>query len=227
MTPAVVTLTPQLAARMGSVDWDIDWRGTPRAATLGGVSGFVFNAFPRWVGTLDLGLWQETIGTYRAARFSAQGRLNAYRIPMYDPALFDIVAYETGYQNGIPFNTGSLFSTGWGFGVTPFYYAAAAAAVGDTTLDIDIAPIGAAPVPGQILSHNDWPFGVTSVELVSGNTYRLTVQMALRSAVSVNDEVLAVGHGWFVSEDDGGAVSYDGNGFARPRVSLVEDLRAR
>ena len=209
-------------------NWDIDWRGQGAQETNAGSRQIVYNQFPRWYGKPKLTLEGENIRLWRAIRAEAQGRFNVYRIPMIDPMTFDFNSIPLSEQNiGVENAEGVLFSTGYGYEYQPFILALANASVGATTLDVDTSGFSAfVPKAGHIYSHNDFPFIVTSVTELATNQYRLTVRMAVRSAITAGDVIRLIPYGLFVAEDDlTGRVTFDGARYAQPEFAFVEYQR--
>lgn len=226
MTRPLVTVPLDLLTAT-EVDWDIDWRGQPGSESTADTTQVVYNRFPRWVGALSLVQPPEIIGRWRALRWSAQGRAGIYRLPMLDPAIFDRAAVLGGMdaELGIPFSTGSYFSTGHGFYAGPFVAAAEAAAAGATELRLTIPEAGLVPVPGQIVSADDRPMGVTCVVDEGGGTYRIGIQMPLRAAISAGDAISLVGIGRFeVLTDMAGRAGYGLNRVSTPGIEFREVL---
>lgn len=114
---------------------------------------------------------------------------------------------------------------------------------------VDIGDGGFEPKIGGIYSINDFPFIATEVlplkeitdpvayAIVGGSldearyqaalrTFRLTVEMPLRTAVTEHDVVDLIAHGLFFAEDDKtGAIAYGGVPYSQPEFSFVEWLR--
>ncbi|HBT01659.1 MAG TPA: hypothetical protein DEB47_17785 [Citreicella sp.] len=213
--------------RMIQFDWAIDWRGSPSADATSGFTQTVFNAFPRWVGTVGVTLSYGWIGHWRAAMWAGQGRAGIYRLPMIDPAIFNRASVLTAAQmaQGNPFSTGSYFSTGSGFDPGPFIPATEAAAAGATEIRVTTANAALVPVPGQILSADDWPMGVTYVVPEDSNVYRLGIQMPLRAAIAEGAPVRLVAMGRFeVLDDLAGRTPYGFQPSSTPSISFREVL---
>ncbi|MDO6587698.1 hypothetical protein Q4543_19485 [Salipiger sp. 1_MG-2023] len=195
---------------MTSIDWDIDWRGAPEAGLTDGNTQVVMNQFPRWVGNLEMTMRDDFLRSWRAHRWQAQGRVGAYRIYMFDPLGFSaqVLLGRAAVAGGIPFSTGETFSTGMGFAPN-VYLEAEAASAGDTCVTVSCSEADLVPVPGQIMSVGDWPFGVVSVESTGATQYRLGVQMPLRADIADGDLVSCLATGLFEVDDDlAGAAPY-------------------
>ena len=208
------------------VDWTIDWRGSPTSDATSGFTQTVYNAFPRWVGSLQMRLPGKMIGHWRAALWAGQGRAGIYRLPMIDRAVFNRAAVLSAAQaaQGNPFSTGNYFSTGSGFDAGPFVPAAAAAAGTDETR-VTTANPALVPVAGQIISADDWPMGVTYVVPEDGNVYRLGIQMPLRAAIAEGDPIRLVAMGRFeVLDDLAGRAAYGLDLVSTPSISFREVL---
>ena len=226
MTRRVVTIGYDLM-RVTQVDWSIDWRGSPTAEATNGFRQVVYNQFPQWVGTIALTLTGARLGRWRAAILSGQGRAGIFRLPMIDPALFRRAAVLTAAQlaQGTPFSTGARFSTGAGFDPGPFIAAAEAAEAGASEIRVTTARPELVPVPGQILSADDWPMAVTSVVPEEGSIYRLGIEMPLRAAIAEGDPIRLVAMGRFELLDDlAGRVPYGLSPVSTPTISFREVL---
>ncbi|QDC11282.1 hypothetical protein FHY55_19485 [Oceanicola sp. D3] len=206
--------------------WDIDWRQQSNSASLADVSQTVVNAFPRWVGTPSLRLRREQILTWRALRAEAQGMKNLYRLDIVDPLGFDALEFGVQASVGIPHSTGPLFSTGMGYAAVAVCLNVGAASQGATTLRIDVSPVGGrAPKQGQILSHADWPFLVTSVVDAGTDLYDVTIRMPLRAAIPDGAEIHMQAQGLFeIVEPQMGVLNYGRNHIALPSFSFREVL---
>lgn len=220
MQREIVTIPPNLL-RVLSVDWDIDWRGQSLGDVNSGAGATVYNAFPRWTGSPSIVLAEQEITQWRAIRAQAQGRVGIYRMEMCDPIGF---ASSELYPSGVPFSNGEVFSTGVGFAYNPSCQAVNAAVRGATEIRIDVAG-HAAPVVGQIMSHDDWPFVVTWVALVSGEVYDLGIQMPLRAAIAADDLINLRGVGRFeVADPRAGNPAYGLQRVSRIQLSFREVL---
>lgn len=223
MQRPVITI-PSGFLREINCDWDIDWRGQSLGDNNAGISQTVYNAFPRWTGAPSLFLEGKAIAQWRAIRAQAQGRIGIYRMRMCDPAGFSL--WDTGVEvpeTGISYATGRPFSTGYGFEYVPTCSAKKSASAGATEIRIENA--AAVPVPGQIMSHNYWPFAVTYVTSVSAGVYDLGVQMPLRAAIAAGDVIKLQGEGLFEASEEGmGRPGYDVSIVSRPQLSFREVL---
>lgn len=226
MSRQIVTVPRSIAAST-RFTWDIDWRGQSPGESMTGATPIVYNAAPRWVGKPVLGLNKDAILQWRAIRAQAQGRALAYRFPMIDP-LGDRAAHSVAAQSwigsGVPFATGASFSTGAGFAYAPSARLVNAAPAGATSMTIDVTGAPRAPYVGQMLSHDNWPFVVTSVTAATvADHYDLTVQMPLRKAIAADEPISYFASGIFVAADDlTGAPQYERRMRSRPEMSLVE-----
>ncbi|MFD2855410.1 hypothetical protein ACFSZS_12425 [Seohaeicola zhoushanensis] len=103
--------------------------------------------------------------------------------------------------------------------------AALAATAGATQIRINTAPSGIVPKVGQIMGHDDWPFAVVSVTLVSTGIYDLGIQMPLRSAVPSGAAIRHEGVGLFeITEDGAGDLTYEFKHESRPVFRFREVL---
>lgn len=205
----IITIPPGFL-RLLRVDWDIDWRGQSSGDRTDGSTQVVYNRFPRWVGRPEIFLQGAQVARWRAIRGAAQGRVGVYRIRMCDPVGFT----DASLGDQIPYSNGLPHSTGAGFEYAPICTASLAAAAGATELRV---AAGVAPNVGQIMSHDDWPFLVTSVETVSAGVYDLGVQMPLRAAIAAGDPINMQGTGLFEATDD----TMGNPSYAAARVATV------
>lgn len=179
-------------------DWHIDWRGQSVSGGQGDLNGtdqVVFSAAPRFVGSPQIALAGADIRQWRAVMSALRGRTNIFRVPMVDmPELPWDRARRAFLASARP---GAL---------EPLTYAPTVTLVSD-------APAGAesivvdesnAPAPvqvGQFMSHDDWPFVVTSRQ-ESETTTTLTVEMPLRKAISAGSLIEMEAFGRFETVDD-------------------------
>lgn len=207
-----IVTVPLAMMRQARVEWDIDWRGQAVGERTDGVTQVVQNAFPRWIGSPDIIAGRALLGQWRGARWQAQGRVGVYRLPMYDPAIFNPSQVNGAMVGkGMPFSTGQRFSTGVGFAYSPGVTATAAASPGDSVISITFGAPELRPQPGQIMSADDWPFGVTAVTETDAGQADLSV-VRLKAAIAVGDRLDLVGCGRFEAVDDAtGRVIYGGD----------------
>ena len=218
---------PASVFRLSTVDWDIDWRSQMSGEANDGNTQTVFNAFPRWVAEPQLALAGEMLRQWRAIRLRAQGQVGILRIIMTDPVGFDPAAVgvdQAWLETGVPFDTDQPFSTGQGFEFDPFVMADAAAPAGAEVIRVLVSDM-TVPAVGQFLSHDDWPFVVTSVTPVSGGAYELGVQMPLRRAIPSGAAIQMRATGLFeMVNPRGGNPSYGLDFVSRPSIALREYL---
>lgn len=206
---------PLIFARVLNVDWRPDWRGSPAAQGTDGSEQVVLNRLPRYVGSPSLVLPPDMIGHWRAIILQGEGRVNAYRMRMIDPAVFPVAngggwrsdwrAYQAGlYQEPRPQVT---------------VVTAASAGASSITVDETDAP---RPIPvGAHLSHNDWPFAVTG-RSGSGAAVVLQLKM-LRRAIPAGAKIDLIARGLFLATSDAmGFPDYGLDRVARPQLELVE-----
>ncbi|PXW78207.1 hypothetical protein BZA02_11110 [Ruegeria sp. P4] len=218
MKRPIVTVPHELL-RFVEVDWDIDWRGQSNGDTTGGNSAVVFNKFPRWIGSPSLFLDADAMAMWRTVRAQAQGRLGIYKLTMIDPVGFD----GDRSQQPLGFAGGGLFASGAGFAHDPLCFADSDAPAGATRIVISGAEHR--PRPGQIMSHQMWPFVVTSVEERAGDVCALEIQMPLRVAIAKGDPIRLQGQGLFEAVEEGmGRSSYGLAMVSRPRLNFREVL---
>ncbi|OWU77598.1 hypothetical protein [Marinibacterium profundimaris] len=224
MSRPVVTV-PYALMRMTQVDWWIDWRGQGSERNDGNTKT-VYNRAPIWRGQFSLALPGAFAGEWRATHWAAEGRRGLYRLYMVDPILFDRNAtLAAAFVNaGIPFSDGATFGDGTGYEPGPLALADAGAAPGASSIVVEIPDPALVPVRGQILSADDWPMGVISVEALGGIRYRIGVRMQ-RATIAAGDPIALVGTGLFeAEEDDASRMSYGLGRIARPEVTLREAL---
>jgi len=209
----IITIPPRFLREI-EFNWDIDWRGQAPRARLNGTSEDVLSAFPMWVGSPVISLRREQILTWRAIRASAQGRANLYRVRMCDPLGRSGASSDL---DGIPFSTEEPFSNGLGFEYRPFCRAVGAVTRGSETMVL----AGDAPKVGQMISHDDWPYVVTSVLTQGDGTHLVGFQMPLYANIPDDDPVFLDGRGLFeASDSDMGAVPYSATSHTRARLSF-------
>lgn len=215
MQRRIITLTPDFP-RIAAVNWDIDWREQSTGAAISGRRGISLSSLPRWVGTPSLWFYEEAIGKWRAHRLSARGMTGIFRLPMIDPAV-----YLHPDLDALPFSDGALFSDGTGFENEQAVLCPNGAAAGASEIVVDMDSTAGTIRQGQIMSHGDWPFAVTSI---SGNT--LTIEMPLRRAIPANSLIKLRGRGLFeMVQARTGATGYDANHVAQTEFQLQEWLR--
>lgn len=225
MTRQIIT-TPTNFLRLSTVEWDIDWRGQSTSEFNSGITRTVHRGFPRWIGNSSFSLYRSDIAIWNAIRDTAQGRWGMYKIRMVDVASFNLydVGTTTEIEQGKQTDEGNYFSNGYGTEYEPFALADAAASAGADEIRVDTTSCGGlVPAQGQIMSHNWWPFRVSWVRPVSGNVYRLGVQMPLREAIADGQVILMRGVGLFeAAEEATGVAGYGTDRFTRAQMRLVE-----
>lgn len=225
MKREIITIPPNLL-RLQTFDWSIDWRGQKSGETnIGGVQT-VFSAFPQWVGSLDFKLFGPEILDWRAIHATAMGEINLYSIEMFDPLGFNYRTFAPAYvESGIPHSTGPLFSTGSGYSYEPFVICAGGFSAGSSTLVVETPTGIPAPIVGQIMSYDTWPFLVTSVTDLGGSSYSITIKMPLRTDVPDGGLISLRARGLFYAVDSGGGnPGYGRNKLAANSMKLVEYL---
>lgn len=225
MQRPVVTI-PLSLMRQTEVDWDIDWGGQSAVQNIEGNSSIVVIGFPRWSTPLSLELNRSLIGTWKAHRWNAQGRVGLYRIHMVDPAVVapEVLAAALSAEQAASFSNGAEFSDGSAFHPGPYARVEEAAAKGASSILISVDQEAFVPNLGQICSCEDWPFGVTRITS-EGDAFRLEFEMPLRESVPVGGAVSLIGTGLFEAVDDAaGRAPYGKNLIARPQMRLREVL---
>ncbi|MBT9387017.1 hypothetical protein KM176_24465 [Pseudooceanicola sp. CBS1P-1] len=213
MSRAIIDL-PRFLLRASLVDWDIDWRGQSAGGDTAGGEQVVYNAFPRWVGSPRIILPGPMIGVWRAIRAQAEGRVNAYRVPMVDPVSLrpqarDWRADLQAWQRGIyrPHR--------------PVVTCTTAVAAGATTITVNEALAGQPVRVGAFLSYDDWPFVVTG-RAGAGAAVTLSVKM-LRTAIPAGAAIDLAASGVFLGTSDTmGNPAYDTSGVASVDLDFRE-----
>ncbi|SLN36500.1 hypothetical protein AQS8620_01296 [Aquimixticola soesokkakensis] len=208
--------------RVASIEWDIDWRGQSAGSANDGSSQLVYNRFPRWVGAATLTLHGDAARQWRAIKASAQGRVNIYRVPMFDP-LNGGPATPTEFRpSGVPFSTEENFSNGLGFEYAPFVRVVTGCAAG--AAEIHVEEVSGPVRVGSHLSINDWPFIVTWRDENGDGTVILGVTL-LRVTLAVGDQIEMRAHGLFAADsDDMGRMPYGGSRAYAPALNFTEYL---
>ncbi len=215
MERRIITVPPGVL-KFTTAEWDIDWRGQGLGDTNQGVSKTVVNALPRWVGSPSVVLTPDMIGHWRGIRAHAQGMVGVYRIQMVDPVVYE----DERFLQSLTWSNGQTFSAGKGWAFDPTCAAPEAAARGAEEITISSPE---RPRVGQIMSHDLWPFAVTWVEVGAADTYRIGVQMPLRSDIAVGDRIKLRGEGLFEATDESmGNPAYGLDRVSRPRLSFRE-----
>lgn len=228
MQRALITPGPELLVTL-AVDWDIDWRGQATPETLAGGSGTVYTGRPRWTGRLGLHVNADKLLAYRGTRWAGRGRSNIWRIPMVDPVgQSDLLqAAPSGWlASGGPLDTGQTLSTGMAMRYAPALRVEATAAKGATSLTVWSGGAPRGPLQGQILSHDDWPMGVTSVTAAAAaDTWVITVEPPLRAAIPQGDLVELIAYGRFeLRTEASGAPEYGRGFYGKPQIEFAEVL---
>ena len=225
MSRSIVTV-PYSLMLATEINWWIDWRGRGSQRN-DDTTKIVHNRAPRWRGELSLVLQGAAAGAWRARHWAAEGRAGVYRLFMIDPMLFDRmeVMSAAAAAKGVPFSTGSYFSTGAGFEAGPYIAAAAAAEPGASSIVVSVPDPDLVPAVGQIISAHDWPMGVLSVEDLGEQTYRLEVSLQ-RATIAAGDPIALVATGLFeVESDEASSMPYGLSRVARPGLSFREALK--
>lgn len=227
MNPKIITVQRSLMVS-SMFNWDIDWRGKSTGDTNAGGSEVTYSNFPRWVGSPQMGLCQETIPQWRAIRAAARGRVNVYRVPIIDAFGYarkiSAKVYDLSGLKGIG---GLVFTDQTPTEYQPFMLVKGAVAKGDTSVVVNTAPVsGYTPQVGEILSNNDWPFIVTEVYETGNNEYTLTVEPPFRAAIASGEMIDIIPYGLFkVTSDTSGNPGYDVTLRSTPKFEFVEWLR--
>ncbi len=221
MDRPIVTI-PRTILREVKHDWFVDWRGQFTGTTLAGQTKVVYPGYARWKGTVNLFLSQGDYLKWRAIMLVAQGHIGIYRTPMSDPLSFERSKPTVNMTTGKGMTTGKFLES------TETVLAASAAALGATSLSVDIPTGGRVPVQGQLMSHGlDWPFGVISADPdeTVADRYTLEVSPPLRAAVAAGDEVKHEAIGRFeIADRDFGFPQYDANNAGTFSIAFQEVL---
>lgn len=230
MDRPLITVPPDVF-RATSADWDIDWREVSAGIGTGGRNGILVGQLPRWIGGPGLVIHADTLRDWRAHRWAGRGQTGVYRLTMVDPIGLSAMGFNDpgpGLPAGVPFDGPEPFAGGAGFEhrwQVPIIGAAPAGA-GEIVVDESALPAGLHLRVGQILSHDDWPFGVTSrmAEETAGH-YRLTVEMPLRRAIPDGALIDLAATGLFELVGGSGNPGYGLDRVSRPTLQLQEWLR--
>jgi len=211
---------PTALCRLTGVDWFPNWREQSAGTGTGGRRNIVLGALPRWEGAVPVVLPPSLIGQWRAMLLTLRGQTGILRVRMFDRA----VSLAT---EGAPvgFDDGAFFDDGAGFDSFPVALALRDAPAGASVIDIDETGVAVPVAVGQILSHGDWPFAVTSRQPLGGGIVRLGVAMPLRAAIPAGDPVDLIGAGLFELAETGGVPAYGLDRVTRPALRLSEWLR--
>lgn len=198
-----------------TVDWRPDWRGQPPATGTDGSDQMVYNAFPRWVGAPQLVLPPEMVGAWRALVLRGQGRVNAYRVRMVDPAVSPVWS-GAGWRS-----IWAAYQSGLYVEPRPQVPCTAAVAAGATSIVVDESALARPIAVGGMLSYQDWPFAVTGR---SGSGAAVTLQVTmLRVAIPEEAQIDVIARGVFLAAGDAmGLPSYEQDRVARPQLELAE-----
>lgn len=199
-------------ATMLNIGWTVDWGGQSAGTGTDGSEQIVLNRFPRWIGSGDMVILPEMLGHWRAIIASGQGRVNAYRLRMIDPGLWERPIRGRNFR-------------AWRDGVyvepRPQVPAVAAASAGSTTITVD-ERLAEQPIPvGAILSFEDWPFLVRA-RSGSGAETVLTVTMQ-RRAIPEGGQIDLIARGVFAASSEAMGWPLYGSGYvAQPKLEVQE-----
>lgn len=222
----IITI-PRAVMCATNYNWDIDWRGQSVGEPVAGDAQVVFNRQPKWIGSPSLAIHDRDVQNWwRAIRATARGRARIYRVPMVDPVGFDDYydVERTWHTNGKQFSTDVRFNTGFGFEYRPFVTCVGNTAAGTTEIVVNETSAVRPCNVGQIMSHDDYPFIITS-RTPSGTNFRLTVEMPFRQAIPDGAIIFQYATGLFQAVTDTmGLPSYDANRLTRPQLQFTELL---
>lgn len=206
---------PLIFARQLNVNWRPDWRGSPSAQGLDGSEQFVINRFPRWVGSPEVVMVPDMIGAWRSFVLQAEGRVNAYRIRMIDPAVMALDMSDGWRKDWTAYRSGLYREP------RPQVSCVASVVAGAATITIDERRAPRPIAVGAILSHNDWPFAVTG-RTGAGAAVTLSVKM-LRKPIPAGAQIDMIARGIFLAGSDAmGFPDYGLDRVARPQLDLQE-----
>lgn len=202
---------PHGVMRVLTCDWQIDWRTQSAGLSTDGGEQIFGMGFPRWIGSPTISLRGDTVRLWRAARARARGRMNVYRVPLIDRDDIRDPYGKTDYAGR---------ALNGDFGDGPTASLAAAAAAGATRI---LVTEGFYPtMVGAFISIADWPYIVVDRQKI-GSNWRLTIEMPLRRAASIDTVINLRAHGLFrATEDLMGNPEIAANGFSRPQLSFEE-----
>ena len=213
MDRLIVDLPPPVFHAIAS-PWRLDWRGQSAGESVGDSEQIVFNRLQRWAGTLPILIPRDMIPSVRAIITRLEGRRNALRVRMVDPAAAhagsadhraDQVAWRAGHYSE----------------TRPQIVTVTAADPGDTELIVDETGADRPVLIGQRISIDDWPVEVTG-RSGSGSSVTLTVAPFLRRAVANGASVDLIARGIFVLTGELPDLSYGPGRVATPTLNLIE-----
>jgi len=221
----VITIPPRLMKVM-RFDWRIDWRSFQPGETTAGLTSVAHQGFPRWVGTLALFHHNQEVREWRAVQAAARGMVGVWEVEMIDPLTFCPAQISASLAaNGVPFATGVPFAGGAGFSFEPFVTCIGGAAAGASSLHMRVVSGYPAPLAGQLMSHDYWPFMVTSVTPFGGDDYSVTIEPPLRRAIPPGGRIALRARGRFrLVGDREGAGQYGPARIQRVQAQFVEVL---
>jgi hypothetical protein len=139
--------------------------------------------------------------------------------------MVDFVGVRAGPVGAVPFSDDVFFSDGTGFESGPLVRTDTGALAGDTEIVVNMTTATGTLQQGQILSHDDFPFGVVSMMGPPEETV-LEVEMPFRRDIPAGDLIHLAGRGIFeMVEARAGNPSYDFTLMSRPSFTLQEWLR--
>jgi len=210
----VIVDVPLLFMRMTTVPWRIDWRGQGELSGLDGSAQFIYNAMPRFVGSVTPVLPPKMVLAWRAIIARGQGRANAYRVRMLDPLAGQSRAASwsmdwRAYHAGIYVEP------------RPQAICIGGASAGATEITIDETTLRMPVRVGSYLSYGDWPMVVTG-RSGAGAAVVLTVDL-LRTDIPDGAAIDCIARGLFRASDDAsGWPVYGVDRVATPTLDLVE-----
>lgn len=189
----VIIDLPRVLMRALNCDWDVDWTSLSVGQSLVSEQT-VIGRQPAWVGRPKIDLRRELIPAFRALRARVRGRVNAWRVPMFDPLgkAQSHVGWEAEFA---AYLSGDYVET------NPTVPCIGGAAAGATTITVnDKGPNGPVKV-GSFISANDWPVIVTARAPSGANTV-LTVEPFVRRTIAANAPIDLFARGVFISASD-------------------------
>ncbi len=223
MALEIVTI-PSILFCNQNMNWDIDWRSQGAGINLEGVTQQVRANYPRWIGSPKVALKETELLTWRAIRAYTSGRALCYRIKMFDPVGYNPTASLV--TNGVDWANNLPWANGLGWEYDPFVLAKGTVQAGAVQMQITIESGASAPVPGQIMSYDDWPFVVTWVKDDGSNNYTIGVQMPIRTLIPNGAKIKLRASGLFLArEENMGLPDYGLSMTSMPTLFFEEYLR--
>jgi hypothetical protein len=214
MTRTIIDI-PLAYWRTTVTEWLVDWRTQSAGGDAAGGEQVITSGFPRFTGRTQLVLPPAMIGHWRALMMTGEGRKNAWRVRMFDPATFSL--------------SGGDWLTEWQAVLSEQYVeprprvpVVGAVSPGASYVVVNESELVEPIRVGAFLSYSDWPFVVTG-RSGSGASVTLTVKM-LRVGIPDAGLVDVIARGVFVPSSDmsGQPMYVVAEQAARPEFELME-----